>query len=146
MEVFAIGRTPRDPPRPWESVGLFERVSSPDSLSPVGDGMWAPISSIEEIGLWLHSSSRAPHVFTLLLPDGVDSISATFPRIGRKPPRAQRKVYAAAVVRTTMVHENLASFASPRDGWDSYPAHLVWRAADGSVLRRIPPPPLWWYY
>lgn len=73
---------------------------------------------------------------TLVVPDGVATIDATFPkRVSRGRYRAP-KVYRQTVRRTYTVHDNVVFATAPRPADDAFPK-MVWRAADGSIVRRV---------
>jgi hypothetical protein len=40
-------------------------------------------------------------------------------------------------VRTDKVQDNMLSFVVPREVQDAFPVKMVWRAADGSIVRVI---------
>ncbi|HKG01720.1 MAG TPA: hypothetical protein VKB03_00950 [Conexibacter sp.] len=142
---FAQGKSPTRLPAPSETISLFERGPKSTVSNGVGDGASYNVAALRTQGVWL-SSYNASGLFTLLVPDGVATITAIFPRVGRKPPRSHRQVYDERTERTVSVRENLASFRSPRQGWDLYPTRVIWRATDGSVIRTTPPPAFWWMF
>lgn len=72
-----------------------------------------------------------------LIPDGVATIDFTFARGRGLGPEGDR-VYRTIARRTAVVN-NVVYLMAPRLPEDAFYNRQVWRAADGSVLRRIEP-------
>lgn len=72
-----------------------------------------------------------------LVPDGVATITATFDRAGSRlgPQRPRR--YRRVIKRTVSVQENVVSFVISRAPQDAFAERMVWRSADGSVVRVV---------
>jgi hypothetical protein len=73
---------------------------------------------------------------TFVVPDGVATIDATFPRARHGAPGHPGKRFATTIRRTLVVHDNVAFLTVHRPP-EALP-RMVWRAADGSVVRRLP--------
>jgi hypothetical protein len=73
---------------------------------------------------------------TLIVLDGVATIEATFPRVRSRGRFRAPKRYRTTLRRTLTVHDNVAFATVARSPEDAFP-RMVWRAADGSVVRRV---------
>lgn len=74
---------------------------------------------------------------TGLIPDGVATIEATFSRRASRGPHQAPDLYPEDVTLILPVQDNLVSFTVPRAANDAFPTTMVWRAADGSVVRSV---------
>ena len=118
--------TDEEPPR--DGVFLFERRA--DRFHGGGGVTAAFIRRYGMLGS--HQEGRKPSVVSGLIPDGVTTVTFTYPRID--PPRRFRR----ALTLTVPVQDNLVSFAVGRPAEVAFrPATMVWRAADGSVVRVV---------
>jgi hypothetical protein len=76
---------------------------------------------------------------TLIVPDGVATIEATFPRVRSRGRFRAPKRYRTTLRRTLTVHDNVAFATVARSPEDAFP-RMVWCAADGTVVRRVDGP------
>lgn len=72
-----------------------------------------------------------------LVPDGVRTITVTFPRTECRGPGRPSKRYRRTIVRTVRVQNNVVSYTVARPADDAFPVRTVWRAQDGSVVRVV---------
>lgn len=72
-----------------------------------------------------------------LLPDGVASVTLQFPKRVSRGRNYKPRVFPSAFTRTVRVQENVVSLRVPRGAEDAFPARMVWRASDGSVVRVV---------
>ncbi len=72
-----------------------------------------------------------------LVPDGVRTITVTFPRTESRGPGRPSKRYRRTIVRTVRVQNNVVSYTVARPADDAFPVRTVWRAQDGSVVRVV---------
>jgi hypothetical protein len=61
------------------------------------------------------------------VPDPVATVTSYFSRVGHE----------RGIKRTDKVQDNMVSFTVPRDERHASPVKMVWRAADGSIVRVI---------
>src|SRR3954454_3862744 len=120
---------------PREGVFLFDRRAD-GSIGGGGGGVGATF--IQQRVLF--GSSGAPggvsHV-SGLIPDGVATVTSSFPQTVSRGAGNPPKVYAAPIERTDPVQDNVISFSVQRDPEDAFPSKMVWRAADGAVVRVV---------
>jgi len=72
-----------------------------------------------------------------LVPDGVASVTLEYPRRVSRGPYFQATVYPLAYTRTVKVVDNVLSVHVPREAGDAFPPRMVWRDAQGDVIRVI---------
>lgn len=72
-----------------------------------------------------------------LVPDGVASVTLEYPRVVSRGRFYEPTVYPSALTRTVKVQQNVLSLRVPRGAGDAFPSRMVWRAADGAVIRVI---------
>lgn len=121
---------------PHETTYLYDR--EPDGS--VGEGWdFAPTAELREEGLASASGAgfKGPSTVVVVVPDGVASVTATYPRRGIRGARGKVKVYPSRLEVTAPVQENIAWFELARRGWDAHPRHMTWRAADGSIVKVV---------
>lgn len=119
-----------------EAIYLFER--GPDG-SLGGGGGGVDLAWLKQNGLFTTAWVRGTELsrVTGLIPDGVATIEATFSRRANRGPYQAPDVYPEDLTLVVPVQDNLVSFLVPRDAGDAFPATMAWRAADGSVVRRV---------
>ncbi|HST42783.1 MAG TPA: hypothetical protein VLK58_24890 [Conexibacter sp.] len=74
---------------------------------------------------------------TGFLPDGVATIEAIYPARVSRGPHRPATVYGEEIRLTLPVQDNVVSFQVDRPAEDAMPPQMVWRAADGAVVRRV---------
>jgi hypothetical protein len=135
-----IRRTERPPAvrAPGEGLAFFERA--PDGRSGNGGGGAFDAAAFVKHGTGSATTARGIGTrLMLLVPDGVATIDATYPRVvSRGRFRAPRR-FPTTIRRTFTVHDNVAFATVPRPPEVALP-RMVWRAADGTVVRRVPGP------
>jgi hypothetical protein len=136
-----LRRTERPPAvqRPGEGLVVIDRL--PDGRTS-GAGGTAPFSAARFAARGTASSTDVRGIgarLTLVVPDGVATIDATFPRVVSRGPIRARRRFPSTVRRTFTVRDNVAFATVPRPAEDAFP-RMVWRAADGTVVRRVPNP------
>jgi hypothetical protein len=123
------GRAPR------EGVFVFDRRAD-GSIGSGGGGVGATF--IQQTGEF--GTSSAPggvsHVVGLI-PDGVATVTSSFPQTVSRGRGNPPKVYPAPIERTDPVQDNVVSISVERDPEDAFPSKMVWRAADGSVVKVV---------
>lgn len=129
---------PRGGFKPAEAIFLFDR--SPDGHLGAGGG-GVDLAWFARNGLF-YSSGSFDRRTTLsgLVPDGVESIDFTFARTVPRGPHRDPKVYPSAITLTVRVQDNVVSADVDRPVPDAFPTRMVWRRADGSVLRIVRSP------
>jgi len=80
---------------------------------------------------------RDQAVVSGLIPDGVATVTSFFSRRAPRAPGRRPKDYGKPIERTDRVQDNMISFELARDAEDAFPAKMIWRAADGSIVRVI---------
>ena len=131
---FGFSRPER---KPVEGLYLFERFK--DGLPASGGS-----TSVRELRRRGYVSSvggrsAAPSTVHGLVPDGVASLTAFYPRVARRIGDGKPRRYASSVKRSSPVRDNVFSFVVPRRFEDSFPPKIVWRTAGGRVIKVIRP-------
>jgi hypothetical protein len=120
---------------PHEAVFLFDRRADGGIGSGGGGGGAQIIQQSGEFG-----TSGPPdgvsHVVGLI-PDGVATVTSSFPQTVSRGKGNPPKVYPAPIERTDPVQDNVISFSVARDPEDAFPSKMVWRAADGSIVKVV---------
>lgn len=127
-------------PGPVEGVTMLEH--RPDG-GPGGGSGGGDADLIRRRGAYSTSGSGSiplPSVVNALIPDGVATVTVSYPRKASRGPHRPPQVYAKPVTLTVPVQDNVISFTVPRFPADAFPARQVWRAADGTVLRVVREP------
>lgn len=128
------GRPPAVQPR---TEGLTFSETSPDGTAVSQSGLTsfdpAQFRRAGTTGGWSLSGGRRTRM-TFVVPDGVATVDATFPRVVERGPGRPDKRFPTTIRRTLTVHDNVAFVTVHRPPDDSDP-RMVWRAADGSVIR-----------
>lgn len=125
---------PRGGFKPAEAIYLFDR--QPDGRAGSGGG-GVDLGYFLRHGLFGSSGSANRSSVSGLVPDGVASVDFTFARKLSRGPHRDPKVYPSALALTVRVQDNVVSFAVDRPAPDAFPTRMVWRRADGSVLRVV---------
>lgn len=132
---------------PQEGVFLFDLSVFEDRAGGGGGGSGA--REIRRNGLFSASSIRGASRRSRvdgLIPDGVATVTSTFGRDASKvpiprpkPPGSGRKPkrYPRNVKVTVPVQDNVVSFTVPRAAQDAFADRMVWRSADGRVVRVV---------
>ena len=122
---------------PQEGVFMFAR--GPHGLGSGGGG--ADAAFLETHGMFGSSGQRdGSSVVSGLVPDGVATVTSTFQRVYSRGLGHRPAVYPSVIRRTDPVQDNVVSFAVARSAEDALASRMVWRAADGSVVRVISEP------
>lgn len=123
-----------------EQLFLFQRQNGTVGLG----GYHADVDEWEQRGLLVQMGVydgrvAAPDRMLLVgvIPDGVTSIELRYPRRADRGPYAPDEVYESALRIVAPVQDNLMSVVVDRASPDAIPSTMVWRAADGSVVRTV---------
>jgi hypothetical protein len=119
---------------PAEAIFLFDRTAD-GGLGGGGGGV--DLRWFLRHGLFASSGTNGRSTVSGLLPDGVASVDFTFARSVSRGPYRDPKTYPRAISLTAQVQDNVVAFDVDRPGPGAFPTQMVWRRADGSVLRRI---------
>lgn len=117
-----------------EAIFLFDRT--PDGRIGGGGG-GVDLAFFARHGLFGSSGTGARSTVFGLLPDGVARVDFTFPRSASREPHRDPKVYPTGIALSAQVQDNVVSFDVDRPAEDAFPTRMVWRRADGSVIRVI---------
>jgi type II secretory pathway pseudopilin PulG len=120
--------------KPNEAIFLFDRTAD-GRLGGGGGGV--DLRRFLRHGLFGSSGTGTRSTVSGLLPDGVASVEFTFDRSVSRGPHREPKRYPKAIALTVPVQDNVVAFDVDRPAPDAFPTRMVWRRADGSVLRRI---------
>lgn len=132
------GRAPSGRSGPRDGIFLFGR----DAAGRVtGGGGGGDVTNFRTHGAFnsMGGGGRSARL-SGLVPDGVASVTFTFPKRVSRGRNYKPKVYARTVTRTVRVSENVVSLRVPRDAPNALSVRMVWRAADGSILRVVRAP------
>jgi hypothetical protein len=124
---------------PKEGVYIFER-----SDHGFGGGGGAGARELHEHGMFFTfgTSARRAHVGGLV-PDGVATVTSTFGRAHRADPadpRDRKGDYLSVITRTDPVKDNVVSFTVARAAQDAFARKMVWRDANGAIVRVVVEP------
>lgn len=119
---------------PFDEVLLFTRTPDGGLGSGGGGGRFWYFLTHGNLGT---SGSGRSSTITGLLPDGVASITMTFPKRVSRGRYYKPKVFRRKVVVTAPVRENVFTVRVPRAAPDAFPSRAVWRGPDGHVVRVV---------
>jgi hypothetical protein len=122
-------------PSPGEVEGVF-MLDYVNGAAAGGSG-GASAKLIRRQGMFSSRGSSGHSRVSALLPDGVATLEATFPRLYAREKGRPLKRYASVVTSTVAVQDNVVSFRVPRQPRDAFPAGQIWRDADGTVITQI---------
>ncbi|MDW5594285.1 hypothetical protein VSS74_08055 [Conexibacter stalactiti] len=74
------------------------------------------------------------------VPDGVATIEAIYPERVSRGPHRPAIVYGEEIRLTLPVQDNVVAFKVDRPAEDAMPPQMIWRAADGTVVRTVREP------
>jgi hypothetical protein len=135
--IRRIERPPAVQP-PGEGLAFFERA--PDGRSGGGGGGGFDAAAFVKRGTGISTFARGIGTrLTLVVPDGVATIDATYPRLVSLGPNRAPRRFPSTIRRTYAVHDNVVFATVSRPPEFAFP-RMVWRAADGTVVRRVPGP------
>ncbi|HEX6715274.1 MAG TPA: hypothetical protein VF066_17925 [Thermoleophilaceae bacterium] len=119
---------------PREGVFVFEKRG--DGVSGGGGG--GGLRFLREYGQFGTSGidNRSAHV-NGLIPDGVATVTSTFGAVYSRGPRRKPRRYPKPITRTDPVQDNMVSFDVARSAENAFPSKMVWRDADGKVVRVV---------
>lgn len=102
-------------------------------------GGTSDLASFREHGLFgsTQSSDGDSSTVTGFVPDGVATIEVTFAQRVHYGPQRPANDYGSEIHLTVPVQDNVTSFQVARPSPDAFPTTMVWRAADGSVVRVV---------
>ncbi|HVP03810.1 MAG TPA: hypothetical protein VMT10_14665 [Solirubrobacteraceae bacterium] len=93
-------------------------------------------------GVFFASGGQHGSTLVGLVPDGVASVTLQYPRTVSRGRWYKPAVFPSAFTRTVRVQQNVLVVHVPRGGLEAFAARMVWRSADGKVLRVVTPPGL----
>lgn len=120
--------------KPAEAIFLFQRTAD-GRIGSGGGGV--DLAYFVRHGLFASSGTGSRSTVSGLLPDGVARVDFTFARSVSRGPHRDPKVYPMGIALSAEVQDNVVSFDVDRPAEDAFPAQMVWRRADGSVIRII---------
>jgi hypothetical protein len=132
-----LRRTQRPPAvgPPGEALAFFERA--PDGRSGSGGGGGFDAAAFVTHGTGMSTFARGIGTrLTIIVPDGVATIDATFPRVVSLGPNRDPRRFPSTIRRRFTVQDNLVFATVPRPAELALP-RMVWRAADGTVVQRV---------
>lgn len=125
--------------REEQPAGGFPRSEAIYGFGDGGGGGGVDLASFLKNGLF-GTSQRGQEdrsTVTGFVPDGVRTIEATFSQRVSYGPHRPAQVYGEEIRLTLPVQDNVVSFQVARPAEDAFPTKMVWRAADGSVVRVV---------
>jgi hypothetical protein len=133
LKIFGQLRAGRErqPTAPYE--GVFILSAGPNS-GISGGGGGGSLANFAQHGAFLSIGKGARSQLLGLVPDGVASITFEYPKTVSRGPYFKPARYPSAVSRTVAVRDNAVALTVPRPPQDAF-TRMVWRAADGHVLR-----------
>jgi len=119
---------------------------------PIAEGLWVEVRTADDrpvsggnVSLTelrrngylsiVGARARSRSVIDGLVPDGVASVTAIYPRVARRAGGGKTRRYPSRVTRSSPVRDNVFSVGVPRAIEYAFPPHLVWRAASGRVIK-----------
>lgn len=130
------GRVPAGPSGPQDGIFLFSRRG--DALTSGGGG--GDVRSFLARGAFNSAGGGRSARLNGLLPDGVATVTISYPKRVSRGRNYKTKVYPSAFTRTVEVQENVVSLRVPRGADDAFPARMVWRNKAGAVVRVVKQP------
>jgi len=119
---------------PYEGVFVFSY--GPNGTGGGGGGTSAEF--IRTFGEFISTGTRnGDAVVNGLIPDGVATVTSFFSRRSPRPPGRPPKDYGKPIERTDRVQDNMISFEVARGAQDAFAVKMIWRAADGSIVRVV---------
>lgn len=114
-------------------------------IGPDGGGGGGDATSVRRYGEFNSGGGRRINgghgsIVTGLVPDGVASITFTYPRQVSRGPYRDPKTYPSAITLTEPVHDNVVRFAVERSAEDAFAPRMVWRDATGKTIRVVHSP------
>jgi hypothetical protein len=120
-------------------AGGFPRAEAIYHFSGGGGGGGVDLDWFRRHGL-LGSSQRGSDdrsTVSGFVPDGVATIEAIYPERASRGPHRPAIVYGEEIRLTLPVQDNVVSFEVDRPAEDAMSPRMIWRAADGSVVRVV---------
>lgn len=132
-------RTPAVPTTPQDTLWFFTK--GPGGAGLGGGGGGTPAAYFLTHGMFM-SSGGGSRTSTLsgLVPDGVASVTFQYPRVVSNGRWYKPTVYPSGYTRTVRVEQNVLSLRVPRRVDAAFPPRMVWRAADGTIVRVVKQP------
>jgi hypothetical protein len=122
---------------PREGVFVFDKRD--DGLGGGGGG--GTVRFLREHGQFGSAGiDGKSSILTGLIPDGVATVTSTFGTTYSRGPDAKPRRYRAAITRTDAVQDNVVSFEVARSAEDAFPSKMIWRDADGKIVRVVREP------
>jgi hypothetical protein len=128
----------RQPTTPQDGIYLFSKGK--DGVGVASGGGGSDIASFLRAGLVMGSGRNTDSTVTALVPDGVASVTLEYPKRVSRGRWYKPTVYPSAYTRTVAVQQNVLSVHVPRGAMDAFAARMVWRDADGRLVRVVPGP------
>ena len=130
------------PTTPQDTLWFFSKGRGGRGLGGGVGG--STIADFLKYGMFSSSSSGRERSSTLsgLVPDGVATVTLEYPRAVSRGRWYKPAVFPSAYRRTVRVHENVLRVRVPRGPGDAFPARMVWRSADGKIVRVVKRPGL----
>ena len=127
----------RAPTVPEDGIYLFTR----DAHGGGGGGGGGDVKAFLSHGTFGSSGGAGNEaLLSGLVPDGVASVTLEYPKTVSRGRYYEPTVFPSAFTRTVRVQENVLAVHVPRNAGDAFPSRMVWRRADGSVLRVVKGP------
>ena len=121
------------PTSPQDSLWLFSK--GPGGTGLGGGGGGAGISSFMAHGMFFASGGEHSSTLVGLVPDGVATVTLHYPRTVSRGRWYKPAVFPSAFTRTVRVQQNVLVVHVPRGNLDAFAARMIWRSADGKVVR-----------
>jgi hypothetical protein len=137
-ELERIIRSEWAAPAPPSTEGVFMQDFRPEGGPGSGSG-GESAAVLRRRGMYstFGSGTLLPAVVSALIPDGVASVTVTYPRKASRGPHRRPRIYSKRIRLTVPVQDNVISFVVPRFPVDAFPARQVWRSGDGRVIRVV---------
>jgi len=135
----SVERTPAASTTPRDTLWFFTK--GPGGAGLGGGGGGTPAAYFLTHGMFMSSGGGSgSSTISGLVPDGVASVTFQYPRVVSNGRWYKPTVYPSAYTRTVRVAQNVLSLHVPRDIGAAFPPRMVWRAADGTIVRVIKQP------
>jgi len=121
---------------PQDALFLFSKGPSG------GGGGGGSIGSFMKYGLFMSSSRAGNATLTGLVPDGVATVTLEYPKRASRGRWYKPVIYRSAYTRTVRVQQNVLVVHVPRGAGDALAPRMIWRSADGKVVRVVKRPGL----
>lgn len=128
------------PTTPQDGIYLFTKGARGVGIGGGGGG--AGIADFLKHGTFISSGRDAGSTLVGLVPDGVATVTLQYPKTVSRGRWYKPTIFPRAYTRTVRVQQNTLSVHVPRGAGDAFPPRMIWRSAEGKIVRVVKQPGL----